>query len=244
MTPGASDRPIDDWSDRGAAVELVGVGRTFSPYGLEPVVALDDVSITFPPGETTIVMGPSGSGKTTLLNVASGLDRPTAGSVTALGRELGGLGDAELTSWRRGNVAPIFQAKGLVAHLTAAENVELALQLAGVARGERRDRTGAGLGAVGLAAFAEHLPGELSGGQQQRVAIARALVSSAPLIVADEPTGELDTETAAEMVELIVAHVHRIGATALVATHDALFRDRVDRVVELVDGRIVSEASS
>lgn len=224
-------------------VHVVRVSRTFvRPDGAASVRALDEVSLRLEPGQTTVVIGPSGSGKTTLLNIVAGLDRPDSGSVTAQGQRLDDLDELALTRWRRDRVAMIFQAKGLIGHLTAAENVELVLRLAGTKRPGRTQQSLDSLAAVGLGSHAEHRPNELSGGQQQRVAIARALATRAPILVADEPTGELDTETAAAMIDHIVEHIATTGATALIATHDTKLRDAADHVIELVDGRVVDIA--
>lgn len=221
-------------------VQLKRVSRTFVIGGdVADVVALDGVSLTLRPGEVTVLRGPSGSGKTTMLNIVAGLDRPTDGTVVALGERLDELSDDDATRWRRANTASIFQAKGLVAHLTAMENVDLALRLIAAERRERRRRAEQVLTAVGLSEHLDHRPGQLSGGQQQRVAIARALVVRAPLLVADEPTGELDSETAADMIELMITDVHERRAMALIATHDDALAAAADRVVSLADGRLV-----
>jgi len=221
------------------AVSVERAERSFvGAAGLDPVRALDGVSIDVAAGSLTVLVGPSGSGKTTLLNIVTGLDRATSGSVVALGTRLDDLNEDRLARWRRENTAIIFQAKGLISHLTATENVELALQLAGASRRARRERSLDALRAVGVGTHVDHRPGQLSGGQQQRVAIARALATSAPLLVADEPTGELDSETGSAMIELIATHVAATGATALIATHDPSFRDRADRVIQMADGRL------
>lgn len=221
------------------AIELRGVHRAFELADGRAVRALDGVDLAVSSGSVTVLTGPSGSGKTTLLNVVAGLDRPTAGSVEVLGSSLDGLSEDAVTRWRRRSVASIFQAKGLVTHLTALENVDLALRLVGVGdRRERVERSADALDVVGLGDHRAHRPGQLSGGQQQRVAIARALVVEAPLLVADEPTGELDSDTSLAMIELIIADVGRRGATALITTHDQTFRSLAHRAVALVDGRL------
>lgn len=222
-----------------AAIRLIDVDRTFHVHA--EVRALRNVSLEIEAGTVATVVGPSGSGKTTLLNTISGLDRPTSGSVEVLGERLDPLNDDAVTLWRRQNVAFIFQAKGLVSHLTAFENVELALRLNGSPRRGRRDAAEHMLDLVGLSSFFEHRPGELSGGQQQRVAIARALVLQAPLLIADEPTGELDSDTAFEMTELLLAQIAAAGTTALIASHDAVFARAADRVLRLVDGVLTDE---
>ncbi|MFK7919898.1 MAG: ABC transporter ATP-binding protein [Ilumatobacter sp.] len=223
-----------------AVVRVDAVSRVFVIGGeVADVVALDSVTLELRAGEVTVLRGPSGSGKTTLLNIAAGLDRATTGSVIALGERLDDMSDDAATRWRRANTASIFQAKGLVAHLTAIENADLALRLVGAQRRTRRSRAEQALAAVGLSEHLDHRPAQLSGGQQQRVAIARALVVRAPLLVADEPTGELDSETAAEMIELMVDDVRERGAVALIATHDDALAAAADRVVSLADGRLV-----
>ncbi len=220
------------------SVEVTAASRTFVTAGEVEVVALDQVSLRIEPGEVVVLRGPSGSGKTTLLNLVAALDRPTAGMVVALGERLDELDDDAATRWRRLHTASIFQAKGLVSHLSAVENVDLALRLIAAPRSERRRRAEAMLRAVGLGDHCDHRPAEMSGGQQQRVAIARALVVRAPLLLADEPTGELDSETGAAMIELIISDVRSRGAVALIATHDDALAERADRVVSLADGRL------
>lgn len=224
------------------AIRLTDVDRVFATE--TEIRALQHVSLQIATGTVSTVVGPSGSGKTTLLNTIAGLDRATSGSTEVLGQHLDRLNDDTITLWRRRNVAFIFQAKGLVSHLTAFENVELALRLNGTARAERRGLAEDMLDRVGLASFLDHRPGELSGGQQQRVAIARALVWDAPLLIADEPTGELDSDTAAEMIELLLERVAVSSTTALIATHDAVLEQAADRVLRLVDGRLVDEQTT
>ena len=222
------------------AIRLVDVDRTFDVQ--TEVRALRGVSLEVDVGTVATVVGPSGSGKTTLLNTIAGLDRATGGTTEVLGCRFDAMDDDAITLWRRDNVAFIFQAKGLVSHLTAFENVELALRLNGTARRDRRPAAEHLLELVGLSAFLEHRPSELSGGQQQRGAIARALVLQAPLLIADEPTGELDSDTAAEMTELLLAQVAASGTTALIATHDTVFAQAADRVLRLVDGQLMDDS--
>ena len=222
------------------AIRLVDVDRTFDVQ--TEVRALRGVSLEVDVGTVATVVGPSGSGKTTLLNTIAGLDRATGGTTEVLGCHFDAMDDDAITLWRRDNVAFIFQAKGLVSHLTAFENVELALRLNGTARRDRRPAAEHLLELVGLSSFLEHRPSELSGGQQQRVAIARALVLQAPLLIADEPTGELDSDTAAEMTELLLAQVAASGTTALIATHDTVFAQAADRVLRLVDGQLMDDS--
>ncbi|MGH3152590.1 MAG: ABC transporter ATP-binding protein, partial [Streptosporangiaceae bacterium] len=211
-------------------------------YGTGPsaITALDNVTLSFPAGSFTAVMGPSGSGKSTLLQCAAGLDRPSAGKILIGGTELTRLGETALTRLRRDHVGFVFQSFNLMPSLTAAQNVELPIRLAG-----RKADPGivqAALDTVGLAGRARHRPGELSGGQQQRVAIARALATRPALLLADEPTGQLDQETGKQIMRLLRAVVRSEGVTALVATHDPALIDIADSVLNLEDGRIAAPA--
>jgi putative ABC transport system ATP-binding protein len=217
-------------------IRLEGVSRVFR-VGETEVRALDDVSERIGPGEHVAIMGPSGSGKSTLLNVIGCLDRPTSGRYVLDGREVSGLDDAELTQVRRHLIGFVFQAFHLVPRLTAAENVELPMIFAGVPRAERRERVAAALDAVGIAARAEHRPDQLSGGERQRVAIARATVVRPRVLLADEPTGNLDTRSGRQVLELLDG-LNDGGLTLVVVTHDPGVARRADRVVLMVDGRI------
>jgi putative ABC transport system ATP-binding protein len=194
------------------------------------------VTLAFPAGSFTAVMGPSGSGKSTLLQCAAGLDRPDAGEVSIDGTRLGGLGETALTVLRREQIGFIFQSFNLMPSLTAAQNVELPLRLAG--RRPEPKAIEAALSAVGLADRAGHRPSELSGGQQQRVAIARALVTGPRVVFADEPTGALDTGTSREVLRLLRTLVAEQGQTIIMVTHDPVAAAGADRVVFLADGRI------
>jgi putative ABC transport system ATP-binding protein len=207
-------------------------------YGTGPstVTALDNVDLSFPVGSFTAVMGPSGSGKSTLLQCAAGLDRPSSGRVSIGGTELSGLGETALTRLRRDRVGFVFQSFNLMPSLTAAQNVELPLRLAG--RKADPGAVQAALAAVGLADRARHRPGELSGGQQQRVAIARALVTSPQVLFADEPTGALDTNTSRDVLERLRSMVTERKRTVIVVTHDPMAAAYADRVIFLADGRI------
>ncbi|GAA2748592.1 ABC transporter ATP-binding protein [Amnibacterium kyonggiense] len=222
-----------------SVIEVDGLSRTLeSPSGA--VHALQDVSFRVEAGEFVALIGRSGSGKTTLLNCLGGLDRPTAGRVVVDGRDLTELDDDGRTDLRRDVLAFVFQTFGLVPVLSAAENVELPLRLRRVAVAERRDRVAELLELVGLADHARQRPGELSGGQQQRVAIARALAASPAVLLADEPTGQLDAETGAQILALLRDLSRSTGMTMLVSTHDPSVRDRADRVLELQDGRLLA----
>ena len=203
------------------------------------VTALDGVDIEFPKGKFTAIMGPSGSGKSTLMHCLAGLDRPTAGTVTIDGTELSALDDAELTRLRRDKVGFVFQFFNLLPVLSAEENITLPLSLAG--RDPDRDRMQALIDAVKLGDRLSHRPSELSGGQQQRVAIARALVSKPAVVFADEPTGNLDTKSSGEVLELLRRAVDEFGQTVVMVTHDPHAAAIADRVVVLVDGKCVAD---
>ena len=215
-----------------------GVSRTYGA-GETAVQALSDVSFEVDRGELLAVRGRSGSGKTTLLGVLGGLDRPTSGSVVLGGREVTGMSADELLELRRHEVAYVFQSFGLISILTAAENVSIPLRLQGVPVTERVARVAESLEHVGLGPHTRQRPDELSGGQQQRVALARALAARPRLLLADEPTGQLDSETGQDIMSLIGRLVREERMTAVVTTHDPALLALADRVLELVDGRLV-----
>ena len=217
-------------------IRLEGVSRTYQ-LGGQPVHALVDISEHVAPGEHVAIMGPSGSGKSTLLNVLGCLDRPDAGKYWLDGREVGTLSDEELTAVRRDLIGFVFQSFHLVPRLTAAENVELPMVFAGVSRGERRRRVETALAAVDLTGRADHRPDELSGGERQRVALARATVMGPRVLLADEPTGNLDTASGRQILDLL-DRMNDDGITLVVVTHDPSVARRADRVIILVDGRI------
>ncbi|MER5858319.1 ABC transporter ATP-binding protein [Streptomyces sp900105245] len=218
-------------------VRVEDVHRSYG-RGAAAVHALRGVSFEVPRGELVAVKGRSGSGKTTLLNIVGGLDTPDRGRVEVDGRQLGELGENELLRLRRDRIGFVFQSFGLIPILSAAENVGVPLRLRRAEPREREERVELLLFLVGLAGHASQRPGELSGGQQQRVAIARALANRPALLIADEPTGQLDAETGHAVMELLRAVVHSERVTALVATHDATLLDLADRVLELHDGEI------
>ena len=205
------------------------------------VNALRGVSIEIQPGSFTAIMGPSGSGKSTLMHLLAGLDRPTSGTVEIAGTEIGKLDDTDLTRLRRDKIGFVFQAFNLVPVLTAEENVRLPLTLAG--RGDNDGRVERLLEAVALADRRTHRPAELSGGQQQRVAVARALASEPAVIFADEPTGNLDSATSAEILDLLRRAVDEFGQAVVMVTHDASAAAVADRVIFLDDGRVVADDS-
>ncbi|MBW3539467.1 MAG: ABC transporter ATP-binding protein [Planctomycetes bacterium] len=203
------------------------------------VEALRGVSLDIARGERVAILGRSGSGKSTLLNLLGCLDRPTAGTISVGGRELGSLTSRERAAYRLKTAGMIFQAYHLVGTRTALGNVELPLVLAGHSRRERRAKARDALEAVGLADRCEHLPSRLSGGEQQRVAIARALVNEPSLLLADEPTGNLDTATADAVMSLLVERTRVLGTTVLLVTHDEALAARVaDRLLRMSDGRL------
>ena len=212
------------------------VSRVFEGRG-GAVHAVDDVSLEVHPGELLVITGRSGAGKTTLLNLLGGLDRPTSGRVLLGDDDLSSLGEDALAAVRRDRLGYVFQSFGLIPVLSAAENVEVPLRLARMDPEEREARVAESLELVGLAAHAAQRPYELSGGQQQRVGIARALAARPQVLLADEPTGQLDSGTAATVMDLIGELVHARGVAAVVTTHDAALVSRADRVVELHDGR-------
>jgi putative ABC transport system ATP-binding protein len=205
--------------------------------GEQQVHALKDISLQVAAGEFLALKGRSGSGKTTLLNCIGGLDQPTAGMIRVDGEEVTGMDERARSRWRLATVGFIFQAQGLLPSLSAYENVELGLRIAGVARRERKPRALAALEQVGLSDYVQQRPYELSGGQAQRVAIARALAVRPKIILADEATGELDTATSQTILRLFQT-VAQQGTTILLATHDDLVEGFVDRVVYLADGKI------
>jgi len=208
-------------------------------FGEQEVQALRGVNLDIKAGEFVALKGRSGSGKTTLLNCIGGLDRPTEGSIRIFGEEIGGWSENKLTAWRRQQVGFIFQSLGLLPALSAYENVELILRMNGVKSKERHQIALECLELVGLTKWVDHRPYELSGGQQQRVAIARALANRPKLIIADEPTGDLDTKTGREVLGLFRRIIHEQQITMLMATHDSLVVDYVDKILNLQDGQIV-----
>jgi len=226
----------------GRLVVAEGVGRDFA-VGDSVVHALRDVDFAVPEGALAVVHGRSGSGKTTLLNVIGGLDRPTRGRIWLDGEEISGKSEDALVGVRREKIGFVFQSFGLVPILSAAENIEVPLRLRKVDPDERTRRVQELLDLVGLAGRAGHRPYELSGGEQQRVAICRALANRPRLLIADEPTAQLDSGNAVTIMELVRELVASEGVSALVATHDPLLLDVADSVVELHDGRVATRAA-
>jgi putative ABC transport system ATP-binding protein len=220
-------------------IALDRVTRQFA--GKRDVIALADVTLSIPRGEMVSIIGPSGSGKSTLLNLIGGLDRPTSGDVFVDGAALGGLTDDELTRVRRDKIGFIFQFFNLLPTLTSLENVGLPLHLRGWPRRKVDDRARELLDLVQLAHRLHHLPDELSGGERQRVAIARALSIYPPILLADEPTGNLDTHTGEEILSLIRDLHARLGSTVVIVTHDMNVANSCERTIALRDGRLVQD---
>lgn len=224
----------------GIAVNVQGVTRVYN-IGSERVHALRGIDLTVPTGAFVALMGRSGSGKTTLLNIIGGLDQPSEGEVEIFGQPLKRLNQEQLTLLRREYLGFIFQSFALLPILSAWENVEMPLRIAGVRSGrERRERAQRALELVGLEKWATHRPSEMSGGQQQRVAIARALVSNPRLLLADEPTGELDSSTGRSILQLLRNIVDTEGVTLVMVTHDRTVHEFADRVYHISDGQIDS----
>jgi putative ABC transport system ATP-binding protein len=217
-------------------IDLVGVGKVYRSGSLE-VEALHDVTMGIAAGEFVAIAGPSGSGKSTLMHIIGCLDVPSSGVYLLAGQDVGTMGEDRLAEVRNRRIGFVFQQFNLLASMTALRNVELPLVYSGVSRAERRERAVAALESVGLGDRVQHRPGELSGGQQQRVALARALVTRPALILADEPTGNLDSAASAEMLELL-ADLHRSGRTIVLITHEADVAAAADRVVTILDGRV------
>jgi len=210
--------------------------------GESVVTALDSVDLSFEKGEFAAVVGRSGSGKSTLLHLLGGLDRPTSGEVRVGGHRLAELSNDDLAAYRRTGVGFVFQFFNLVPTLTALQNVELPMTLAGVPVSERRRRAAALLDRVGLAARGGHRPKELSGGEQQRVSVARALVNDPPLLLADEPTGNLDSRSEKDVMDLFHG-LHRQGLTVILVTHNQEIADHAQRTIRIRDGKILEDAA-
>ena len=214
-----------------------GVTKVYAADGI-PVNALNRIDLTIQSGEFTALVGPSGSGKTTFLNIISGLDNPTEGKVWLAGKVLSEMNGNELSDFRRDNIGFIFQAYNLIPVLTVEENVEYIMLLAGVPKAERHERVITMLESVGLTGVADRKPTQLSGGQQQRVAIARAMVSEPAIILADEPTANLDSKTGADLLEMMRRLNEETGMTFIFSTHDPMVMEGARRLITLRDGRV------
>jgi putative ABC transport system ATP-binding protein len=222
---------------------LVVIGHLYKAYrrGSQTLPVLEDISLTIGEGEFLALMGPSGSGKTTLLNLIAGLDRPDRGVLTVGGVALTSLSEGQLAAWRARHVGFIFQFYQLIPVLTAFENVELPLLLTPLSRRERREHVELALDLVGLSDRSHHYPAQLSGGQQQRVAIARALITDPTLISADEPTGDLDRESAGEVLDLLCRLNAEFGKTIILVTHDPEAASRAPRLIRLIKGNLMTD---
>ncbi len=223
-----------------ASIELQGVDKEYRRDDFK-IPVLTGLDLTVAEGEFLALMGPSGSGKTTLLNLIAGLDRSTRGKVIVHGQDLGDLSEAEITRWRAHNVGFIFQTYNLIPVLTAFENVELPLLLTSLSKRKRRDNVMTALKVVGLKDREHHYPRQLSGGQEQRVAIARAIVTDPYLLVADEPTGDLDRTSAGEILDLLEQLNQEFQKTILMVTHDPLAAERASRTLHLDKGQLVDD---
>ncbi|MDZ4772819.1 MAG: ABC transporter ATP-binding protein [Planctomycetota bacterium] len=218
-------------------IRLRGVTKTYERGG-EVLTVLDRLDLDIEKGGFYALMGPSGSGKTTLLNLIGGLDQGSAGEIVVNGEDIASMGGAELAGWRSSNVGFVFQGFNLIPVLTAQENVELPLLLTKLSRAERRKHAEVALGLVGLTDRRDHRPAQLSGGQEQRVAIARAIVTDPMLIMADEPTGDLDRKSAGEVLDLLTKLNESYGKTILMVTHDPAAANRAKKIVHMDKGRL------
>lgn len=206
--------------------------------------ALDGVSLTVSPGEFVCISGRSGSGKSTMLNMLAGLEKPTSGEIVILDKHIENMSESARIRFRRQYIGFVFQSYNLMPQYTAVENVELPLMLRGIGRRERRKQALAVMEQVGIVSHAEHKPSELSGGQQQRVGIARALITKPPIVFADELTGNLDTKTSAEIMDLLTGLFRKSGTTFMLVSHDPDMSQYTDRTIHLLDGKIISEETN
>ena len=206
--------------------------------------ALDGVSLTVSPGEFVCISGRSGSGKSTMLNMLAGLEKPTSGEIVILDKHIENMSESARIRFRRQYIGFVFQSYNLMPQYTAVENVELPLMLRGIGKRERRKQALAVMEQVGIVSHAEHKPSELSGGQQQRVGIARALITKPPIVFADELTGNLDTKTSAEIMDLLTGLFRESGTTFMLVSHDPDMSQYTDRTIHLLDGKIISEETN
>src|ERR1051325_3151069 len=238
-----SSRPVHPRADlMPPLIEIRSVSKSYRRDSLE-IPVLRNISLEIAAGDFVALMGPSGSGKTTLLNLIAGIDRPTSGTVVVAGTDLTELGESDLAAWRAQHVGFIFQFYNLIPVLTAVENVELPLLLSGLPKPERRAHAEAALAIVGLADRMDHYPRQLSGGQEQRVAIARAIVTDPTILVADEPTGDLDKSSAEEVLNLLQTLNRAAGKTVILVTHDPKAAAYATRIAHLEKGELLEGAS-
>jgi putative ABC transport system ATP-binding protein len=228
-------------SERPLLVEIVGLSKSYV-RGDQVVPVLTDINLTIREGDFVALMGPSGSGKSTLLNLIAGIDKPDAGRLVIAGDDITRFGDSELADWRARSVGFVFQVYNLIPVLTAFENVELPLQLTDLSRAERRERVELLLDMVGLTDRMKHYPNELSGGQQQRVAIARALVTDPLIVIADEPTGDLDRQSAADILKLLDRLNVELGKSIVMVTHDPRAAEAAHHLIYLDKGQLTDTA--
>lgn len=232
---------MEETKNRAAPVIRLQDVRKEYVVGDSHIHALDSVSLTVSPGEFVCISGRSGSGKSTMLNMLAGLEKPTSGEIVILDKHIESMSESARIRFRRQYIGFVFQSYNLMPQYTAVENVELPLMLRGVGRKERRRQALAVMEQVGIVSHAEHKPSELSGGQQQRVGIARALITKPPIVFADELTGNLDTKTSAEIMDLLTGLFRSSGTTFLLVSHDPDMSRYTDRTIHLLDGKIISE---
>ena len=224
-------------------IRLTNVRKEYV-VGESHIHALDGVSLTVSPGEFVCISGRSGSGKSTMLNMLAGLEKPTSGEIVILDKHIENMSESARIRFRRQYIGFVFQSYNLMPQYTAVENVELPLMLRGIGKRERRKQALAVMEQVGIVSHAEHKPSELSGGQQQRVGIARALITKPPIVFADELTGNLDTKTSAEIMDLLTGLFRKSGTTFMLVSHDPDMSRYTDRTIHLLDGKIISEETN
>lgn len=235
---------MEETKNRAAPVIQLQDVRKEYVVGDSHIHALDGVSLTVSPGEFVCISGRSGSGKSTMLNMLAGLEKPTSGEIVILDKHIENMSESARIRFRRQYIGFVFQSYNLMPQYTAVENVELPLMLRGIGKRERRKQALAVMEQVGIVSHAEHKPSELSGGQQQRVGIARALITKPPIIFADELTGNLDTKTSAEIMDLLTGLFRSSGTTFMLVSHDPDMSQYTDRTIHLLDGKIISEETN
>lgn len=235
---------MEETKNRAAPVIRLQDVRKEYVVGDSHIHALDGVSLTVRPGEFVCISGRSGSGKSTMLNMLAGLEKPTSGEIIILDKHIEDMSESARIRFRRQYIGFVFQSYNLMPQYTAVENVELPLMLRGIGKRERRKQALAVMEQVGIVSHAEHKPSELSGGQQQRVGIARALITKPPIIFADELTGNLDTKTSAEIMDLLTRLFRSSGTTFMLVSHDPDMSQYTDRTIHLLDGKIISEETN
>ena len=235
---------MEETKNRAAPVIQLQDVRKEYVVGDSHIHALDGVSLTVTPGEFVCISGRSGSGKSTMLNMLAGLEKPTSGEIVILDKHIENMSESARIRFRRQYIGFVFQSYNLMPQYTAVENVELPLMLRGIGKRERRKQALAVMEQVGIVSHAEHKPSELSGGQQQRVGIARALITKPPIVFADELTGNLDTKTSAEIMDLLTGLFRESGTTFMLVSHDPDMSQYTDRTIHLLDGKIISEETN